>query len=177
MSAPSVVTIGVAIAVPEPHGGRLQRARRRFKDPLAERIQTHITLVAPRPVDEAQLPDIEAHLAEVAARHRAYRVVLDGTDTFRPLSQVAFLRVTEGAQASERLAADVRAGPLAGDTAFPYHPHVTLAHDVPDQCLDDAQRELAGERIEFVADAVALYVRGADDFWRPVRSFALAGSA
>ncbi len=38
-------TIGVAIAVPEPWAGELQRYRASFGDPLAEAIPTHITLV------------------------------------------------------------------------------------------------------------------------------------
>lgn len=173
----SGVTIGVAIAVPEPHGSRLQEARRRFRDPLADLIQTHITVLAPRQVEPADLPGIEAHLAEVATRHPPYRVVLAGTGTFRPLTQVVFLAVVEGAANCERLARDVRRGPLGGPMAFPYHPHVTLAHDVSEQELDAAQRELATERIEFEADAVSLYVCGADAYWRPMRSFVLTGPA
>jgi 2'-5' RNA ligase len=170
------VTIGVAIAVPEPHGSRLQAARRRFGDPLADLIQTHITLVGPRAVPRAALPEIAAHLAAVAARHPAYQVVLDGTGTFRPVTQVTFLQVGDGAQACTRLAADLQTGPLACAAAYPYHPHVTLAHDVAEGRLDAAQRELADERIEFAADALGLYVCGEDEHWHPHRLFPLTGA-
>lgn len=177
MTAGPPVTIGVAIAVPEPYGGRLQEARRRYGDPLADLIQTHITVAGPREVGRDRIPGIKAHLAEVAARHPPYRVVLDGTGTFRPVTRVVFMRVTDGAGSCAGLARDVRAGPLEGATPYPYHPHVTLAHDVPDACLDAAQQDLADEHLEFVADAVSLYVCGENDYWRPVRSFALGDSA
>lgn len=173
MNPAESVVIGVAIAVPEPDGSRLQDARRRFRDPMADLIQTHITLLGPRPTPIAELAAVEAHLAAVALRHRPFPVVLDGTGSFRPVTQVVFLRVAEGAHACGALADDVRRGPLAADTAFPYHPHVTLAHDVPSPFLDAAEHELAGERIEFLAAEIGLYVCGPDAHWRPVRTFTL----
>lgn len=170
-----VVTIGIVVPVPEPYAGRVQRARSRYGDPLADLIRTHITLVGPHPVTADRLPSIEEHLATVAARHAPYRVVLDGTDTFRPVTQVVYLKVTEGAQACREIAEDLGAGPVGLESAFPYHPHVTLVHDVPQANLDSAQRELAGEHIEFVVDSIGLYLLGADGYWRPALSVTLTG--
>lgn len=175
MSTPAPVTIGVAIAVPQPYDDRLKAARRRYGDPLADLIHTHITLLGPRPVTCEERAALERHLVAVAARHSPYRVVLAGTDSFRPVTQVVYLRVTEGADSLRRLAQDLRDGPLTFTETYPYHPHVTLAHDVPTASLDAAQAEMGGESIEFVADAVGLSVCGADERWRPVRSFALTG--
>ena len=61
------VTIGVSIAVPEPHGSLLQERRAGFGDPAAYGIPTHVTLLPPTEVGDSDLPAIEAHLLEVAA--------------------------------------------------------------------------------------------------------------
>jgi 2'-5' RNA ligase len=41
------VTIGVSIAVPEPHGSQLQQLRAGFGDAAAHGIPTHVTLLPP----------------------------------------------------------------------------------------------------------------------------------
>ena len=46
--------------------------------------------------------------------------------------------MARGIAECERIAADVRTGPLARPLTFPYHPHVTVAHDVPTDMLDMA---------------------------------------
>ena len=77
------VTIGVSIAVPEPHGSLLQERRAGFGDAAASGIPTHVTLLPPTEVDDSELPAIEAHLAEVAAAGRPFPMRLSGTGTFR----------------------------------------------------------------------------------------------
>ncbi len=62
------VTLGVSIAVPEPHGGLLQARRAGFGDPAAHGIPTHITLLPSTEADAEALPGIERHLAEVWRR-------------------------------------------------------------------------------------------------------------
>src|SRR6188472_2475521 len=122
-----VTTIGVAIAVPEPWAGELQRFRASFGDPLAEAIPTHVTLVPPTRVSES-LEQLERHLADVAAHTAAFALHLRCTATFRPTSPVVFISLAEGISSCELLAAAIRKGPLAQDLTFPYHPHVTVAH-------------------------------------------------
>ena len=47
------VTLGVSIAVPEPHGGLLQESRAGFGDSAAHSIPTHITLLPPTEAEAA----------------------------------------------------------------------------------------------------------------------------
>jgi 2'-5' RNA ligase len=169
-----VTTIGVAIAVPEPWAGELQRLRASFGDPLAEAIPTHVTLVPPTEVSDS-LDKIERHLAEVAAATAPFSLHLRGTATFRPTSPVVFISLVEGISSCELLAAAIREGPLHQDLAFPYHPHVTVAHDIDDQALDRAFDQLADYSCAFDVAAFHLYVHGDDGVWRPARSFALEG--
>jgi len=88
-----VVTIGVAIEVPDPHGAELQRWRADFGDPLANAIPAHVTLLPPTVVPPSMTPDVAAHLAEVAARTKPFVVRLRGTGSFRPVSPVVYVRV------------------------------------------------------------------------------------
>jgi 2'-5' RNA ligase len=75
------------------------------------------------------------------------------------------------------LAGAVRSGPLARDLAFPYHPHVTVAHDIPTPALDTVYAELADFTATFAMDHFTLYVHGPGGRWRPVRDFPLLSGA
>ncbi|MYR00411.1 2'-5' RNA ligase family protein, partial [Streptomyces sp. SID6139] len=72
------VTIGVSIAVPEPHGSLLQERRAGFGDAAAYGIPTHVTLLPPTEVDRAALPAVQAHLVKVAATGRPFPMRLHG---------------------------------------------------------------------------------------------------
>ncbi|MDR3081120.1 MAG: 2'-5' RNA ligase family protein [Streptomyces sp.] len=167
------VTIGVSIAVPEPHGSLLQELRAGFGDAAAHGIPTHITLLPPTEVDACGLPAIEAHLAEVAAAGHPFPMRLSGTDTFRPVSPVVFIKVVEGAEACGWLQKQVRdaSGPVACDLVFPYHPHVTVAHAIDEAAMDRAHKELADYEAAWSCTGFALYEQGADGVWRKLRDF------
>jgi 2'-5' RNA ligase len=168
-----VTTIGVAIAVPEPWGEQLQQYRTALGDSTAQGIPTHITLMPPFEVEAGDIGEVETHLARVAAGSAAFNVHLRGTGTFRPVSPVVFVVVVQGISGCEQLAAAVRRGPLACDPAFPYHPHVTVAHHLDDRLLDKAFDELASFECEFDVDHFSLYVHDADAGWKPSRHFPL----
>ncbi|NYI07978.1 2'-5' RNA ligase family protein [Allostreptomyces psammosilenae] len=172
--AADTVTIGVSIPVPEPHGSLLQDSRAGFGDPLARCIPTHITLLPPTEVAGDALPAIDAHLRRVAEEGKPFDLRLEGTGTFRPVSPVVFVRVAEGAEGCSRLQEAVRSGPLRRELHFPYHPHVTVAHDIAEAAMDRAFEELADYRGAFLVEAFSLYRHGEDGVWRPVRHYAFA---
>lgn len=167
--------IGVAIPIPDPYGPELRRWRLSFGDAPAAAIPTHITLLPPTEVVAARLPDIGAHLAAVAARHPAFHIRLRGTATFRPVSPVVFVVLAGGTAECERVEHDVRSGPLARELRFPYHPHVTVAHDLSDDVLDRAFNELAGYDAAFRACGFSLYEHGDDGIWYRRRDFSFGG--
>ncbi|WP_432191948.1 2'-5' RNA ligase family protein [Streptomyces sp. bgisy027] len=173
------VTIGVSIAVPEPHGSLLQERRAGFGDAAAHGIPTHVTLLPPTEVDATLLPAIEAHLVEVAASGRPFSMKLSGTGTFRPLSPVVFVQVVEGAEACTWLQKQVRdgSGPVARELLFPYHPHVTIAHGIDDESMDRAFEELSDYEAQWPCTGFALYEQGADGVWRKLRDYAFGGGA
>ncbi len=115
-------TIGVSIPVPPPHGEFLQARRADFGDRSAWQIPAHITLLPPTKVDAPTYEWFLAHCAEVAAAKPAFDVVLRGTGTFRPLSNVVFIQVAQGVSACESLERSLRSGPIVRDLDFYYHP-------------------------------------------------------
>jgi 2'-5' RNA ligase len=170
-----VTTIGVSVAVPEPWGTELQDYRVQLGDPTAAGIPTHITLMPPMEVEDERLPGIHDHLESVASGARQFTVHLRGTGTFRPISPVVFVSVAEGISSCEQLASAVRRGPLAVQAQYPYHPHVTVAHHLPEPLLDRAFAELNAFDCRFTADHFSLYVHHPVEGWQPVRDYKLGG--
>lgn len=166
-------TIGVALAIPEPWATQLQDYRTAVGDTTATMIPTHITLIPPTEVAEEELPVIEEHLAAVASRRSSFCIHLRGTGTFRPVSPVVFVTLVEGISECEQLAAAVRRGPLDVELRFPYHPHVTIAHHLPDGALDRAFDDLSTFESVFDAEEFHLYVHDDGLGWQPTREFPL----
>ena len=166
--------IGVAIGIPEPWGPELDRHRAASGDPVAAFVPAHLTLLGPTEVPVADGDAIVKHLTEVAAAHPRFQLHLHGTGTFRPLNQVVFVAVVADVEACASLAAAVRSGPLDQELRYPYHPHVTVAHDVPAEALDAVGADLASFEASFMVDGFTLYEHGDDGQWRPQTSFALA---
>jgi 2'-5' RNA ligase len=175
-----VTTIGVSVAVPDPWGTQLQDYRVRLGDTAAAWIPTHITLLPPLEVEEKHLPSIHEHLAGVATDVEPFVAQLRSTGTFRPVSPVVFVNLVRGISSCELLAAGVRRGPLAVDSEFPYHPHVTVAHHLDDDLLDQAFDDLAPFECAFLVERFSLYEQDENRGWLPVRHFTLhqpAGAA
>jgi 2'-5' RNA ligase len=173
-----VRTIGVAVGIPEPWGSQLDEYRAASGDPLAALIPAHLTLLGPTEIDaSASVSErLEEHLAHVAAGHPPFQLRLRGTGTFRPVTQVVFVAVAAAVAECESLAADIRSGPLARELPFPYHPHITVAHDVPAEALDAVFEGLAGFEARFPIDGFTLYEHGEDGRWHPQRRFPLAAA-
>ncbi|MEU8348557.1 MULTISPECIES: 2'-5' RNA ligase family protein [unclassified Streptomyces] len=165
------VTLGVSIAVPEPYGSLLQQRRASFGDTAAHGIPTHVTLLPPTEVDSSVLPAFRAHLAGVAAEGRPFRMRLEGTGSFRPVSPVVYVQLAEGLTACTVLQEQVRSGPVHRELLFPYHPHVTVAHGIAEEAMDRAQRELADYTAAWTASGFALYEQGPDGHWRMMREY------
>ena len=169
-------SIGVAIGLPEPFNSELQRWRERLGDPNAARIPPHVTLLPPTEVPSGSLPEIEEHLRVVAMGEQDFEIRLRGSATFRPVSPVVFVPLVQGISECERLEAKVREGPLHREIRFPYHPHVTVAHDLPASALDDAFSALDSYEADFRVHGFSLFEQDAGDgTWRPQRDFVFGG--
>jgi 2'-5' RNA ligase len=166
-----VPTIGVSVAVPEPWGSELQQYRIASGDESAKHIPTHITLLPPHEVPDAELDDLIAHLGEVASGTLPFRVHLRGTGTFQPVSPVVFVGVVEGISQCEQLEAGVRRGRF--QRTFPYHPHVTVAHHLPENRLEQAFTDLADFDATFDVHEMWMYLHDDLSGWHPTKAFPL----
>ena len=165
--------VGIVIAVPEPMASELKAARASFGDPMAAVIPAHITLVT-----TTETTDWDAtlrHVRTVAATQEPFTVRLEGTSTFRPISPVVYLNVAGGFDECTALHKEFQSGPLERDLAFPFHPHVTVAHDVSEQAMDDALRRLGEYSAEFTVDRVGLYEHDATGLWKLHEHLQLGG--
>jgi 2'-5' RNA ligase len=172
---PELETVGVAIAIPQPHATVLAKWRREVGDPAADLVFPHVTLLPPTPVADASMADVEEHLAKAAASYHPFVMHLSGTGTFRPASRVVFIQVATGVADCEALERTIRSGPLARDLEFPYHPHVTVGMDISDERLDDAYEGLAGFVARFSVDNFVLFARTPSGRWNWRREFPLGG--
>ena len=168
--------IGVAIGIPEPFRSELQDWRERLGDPQAKYIPPHVTLLPPTAVAAELIGSVEDHLRVIARVERPFPIVLRGSGTFRPVSPVVFVPLVAGISDCERLEVQVRSGPLARPSRFNYHPHVTVAHDVPEDVLNRAFADLADYYAEFDCASFQLFEQDPDEFWNPIREFFFDGA-
>lgn len=157
------VSVGVVIPLPEPLRTELRDVRASLGDPVAGSIPPHITLVTGALATD--WATVRAHVRRVAARSRGFRLVLRGTATFRPVTEVVFLQVREGFDECVALHRDLQAGPLSSRVDYAFHPHLTIAHDLTVQQLDHALESLEGYAVEFPVDRIGLFEHDADGLW------------
>ncbi|CAA9261223.1 MAG: 2H phosphoesterase superfamily protein Bsu1186 (yjcG) [uncultured Blastococcus sp.] len=174
-SPPENAVLGVVVPIPQPWAQLLVDWRTKVGDPQAALVPPHVTLLPPTEVPVKDRAAISAHLAEVARRHPPFDMHLSGTGTFKPVSDVVFIAVARGIGNCELLSNDVRRGPLARSLAFPYHPHVTVAHDVPEDMLELAYDGLADLSAEFRVTAFTEFEQTRDGAWAIAAEYPLTG--
>jgi 2'-5' RNA ligase len=171
---PLITRIGVAIDIPEPWGSELTRRRGAAGDPQAAYVPAHVTLLGPTDVNTDLLPAVEKHLEAVASAHRPFTIRLRGTGTFRPITEVVFVTLAVGISECEILAGAIAAAEgVHRDVRFPYHPHVTVAQDVPPDALDAVFEDLADFSARFDVSSFTLFSHGGEGPWRRRRDFPL----
>ena len=174
--ADGTTRIGVAIDIPEPWGSELTRRRDAAGDPQAAYTPAHVTLLGPTEIRTDALPEVEKHLEAVAAGQLPFTIHLRGTGTFRPITEVVFVTLAVGISECELLAAAITGSDAINrDTRFPYHPHVTVAQDVPSAALDAVFEDLAGFSARFPVSGFTLFSHGGEGPWRRRRDYSLGG--
>lgn len=161
---PGSSLVGVILSFPDRVAEELRAWRESFGDRMADAIPAHITLVTTTETDDWDA--VVRHVRAVAAATSPFRVSLRGTGTFRPVSSVVYVNVAEGFEECVRLHRRLQQGPLERTLPFPYHPHVTVAHDLPPGQLDEAQKALRSYKEAFPVASMGLYEHDADGFWQ-----------
>ena len=172
---PDTAVLGVVVEVPDPWRQVLVDWRTKCGDPQAGLVPPHVTLLPPTEVPAADRAAVSAHLAQVGRCHPPFTMHLSGTGTFRPVSEVVFIAVARGIGDCELLAGQVRKGPLERGLSYPYHPHVTVAHDVPGDMLEMAYTGLADLSAEFLVEHFTEFEQTPDGTWAVARQYPLTG--
>lgn len=162
--ASSAMSLGVILGFPPGIAEELQRWRASFGDPMATVIPAHITLVTTTPTQDWEAA--REHVREVARTQTPFMVTIAGTGSFRPVSPVVFINVEEGFEECVELHEKLQTGPLERELPFAYHPHVTVAHDVAPESLDEAETVLKDYRATFPVVSMGLYEHDADGIWQ-----------
>jgi 2'-5' RNA ligase len=103
----------------------------------------HVSVLPPRPLPVE--PDAAiAEARETVASFAPFEIELGGIEKFDS-TDVIYISVDGGADQLQQMHQSLNAGALGFDEPFPYHPHVTLAQDIPPDALAPL-RELAAAR-------------------------------
>lgn len=156
--------VGVILGFPPDVAQELQQWRASFGDPMAEVIPAHITLVTTTPARDWEAT--REHVREIARRQAPFKITISGTGSFRPVSPVVFLNVEDGFTECVGLHEQLQTGPLERDLPFPYHPHVTVAHDVAPESLDEAETVLKNYTATFPVVSMGLYEHDNNGIWQ-----------
>ncbi|MFC3298549.1 2',5' RNA ligase family [Arthrobacter agilis] len=156
--------MGITIPIPDPLAGLLEAWRASFGDPMAAVVPPHITLITTTPASDWDATI--AHVRTVAGGQRPFTVRLFGTGSFRPVSPVVFLRIVDGFDECVELHSRLQTGPLDRDLDFPFHPHVTVAHDVSEAGMDAAIDELRSFEASFDVRSMGLYEHVPSGLWK-----------
>lgn len=161
-----MVAIGVTLDVPEPFASALRQARLSYGDERAMWVPTHITLIPPVEIPADSWPVVQSHIRSVANDTSPFVIELRGAGTFLPTSPVVFVTVARGISECQTLSTSLRSGVLNQPLAFPYHPHVTVAQQVPEDVLERAYRESAVFEAGFMVHGFGVYFHDEGSLWR-----------
>ena len=155
MSVESRFTLGVVIPVPQPHRDTLRAWRREFGGEATEPIAPHITLVSGSYLHTWE--KAAAQVRQVAQRGQSFQVRLGAALSFRPASEVVYLPLQAGADECWGLHRALLGDALRHESGFAYHPHLTIAQNVPAHRLDAAQAALNEVDLSFTVERIQLF--------------------
>jgi 2'-5' RNA ligase len=117
----------LVIYVPDPLGSFLDDLRRELVPHYNP--HAHVSVLPPRPLGVDWRVASE-QISSLVRTWCPFEVELSEIGVF-PVTNVVYLQIGEGAGELRRLHAAMNTGALAFDEPFEYHPHVTLAQEVP----------------------------------------------
>jgi 2'-5' RNA ligase len=140
----------------------------------------HVSLLPPRPLEVGWRVASE-QVRQVMDRWTPFEVELTGIQMF-PVTDVIYIEVGAGAGELREMHAAMNAGSLKFQDPFPYHPHITLAQELPHQDVAAVHelathrwREYSGQRTFPAAQAVFVQ-NSQDDCWVDLAAYTLGGS-
>lgn len=149
--------------IPGPLGSFLDTLRQELV--CSCRAQSHVTVLPPRPLftDSSQ---VIAHLAQGLQQFCPFRLEIAGIEVF-PDTNVIYLALGRGASMLQRMHLALNSNELAFEEPYDYHPHITLAQELPPEQVAStlararnlwaqapAQRSFEIETLTFVQNSI-----------------------
>jgi 2'-5' RNA ligase len=169
----------LVIYIPGPLGCFLDDLRRELVPHYNP--HAHVSVLPPRPLAvgwETASEQARALVEELAP----FDIELTELQVF-PVTDVIYLELGAGASDLRQLHASMNTGPLAFKEPFPYHPHITLAQEVPHENVgamhDLARRrwaEYRGSRT-FPVERAVFVQNTRTDCWVDLAEYSLRGVA
>ena len=163
--------------IPGPLGGFLDDLRRKLVPGC--KPHAHVSLLPPRPL-AVDWPVASEQVSRILNSWNPFEIELTGIDVF-PVTEVIYLAVGRGAAELREVHRAMNAGPLEFEEPFSYHPHITLAQELPrDQVAATSEMarrlwdEYTGPR-RFTADHAAFVQNSLDNYWIDLKSYSLGG--
>jgi 2'-5' RNA ligase len=165
----------LVIYIPGPLGGFLDDLRRELVPHYNP--HAHVSVLPPRPLA------VPWHAASDQARElienwTPFEIELTGLQVF-PVTDVIYLGVGAGTEDLRRMHAAMNAGALEFQEPFAYHPHITLAQEVPHdgvEAMNDLARrrwqEYSGRR-SFLAERAVFVQNTQSDCWVDLAEYSL----
>ncbi len=169
----------LVIYIPPPLGTFLDDLRRELVPNYNP--HAHVSVLPPRAlmVDWQQASDQAKALTEGAA---PFDVELTSIEVF-PVTDVIYIEIGAGGADLYKLHAAMNSAALASDEAHPYHPHITLAQEVPHdrvvELTELARRRWAEYRDgrTFRAERAAFVQNTTDDCWVDLAEYSFGAVA
>jgi 2'-5' RNA ligase len=131
----------LVIYIPDPLGLLLDDLRRELAP--SYNPHAHVSVLPPRPL-AVDWQTASSQARALTGGWAPFDIELAGLQAF-PVTDVLYLEVGAGASELRRMHAAMNADALEFEEPFPYHPHVTLAQELPHDDVP-AARELACRR-------------------------------
>jgi 2'-5' RNA ligase len=167
----------LVIYIPDPLGKFLDELRRELVPD--DNPRAHVSVLPPRPL---AVPDNWAaardEIRALADLWAPFQVEATAIQIF-PMTDVIYIEIGAGHSELRQMHAAMASRMLAHQEPYPYHPHITLAQEVPGEKLQEI-REIAqarwsrfdGERC-FLADRATLVRNSVRNRWVDLAEFSL----
>ncbi|HUE02133.1 MAG TPA: 2'-5' RNA ligase family protein [Bryobacteraceae bacterium] len=164
--------------IPGPLGKSLDDLRRKLVPGCNP--HAHVSLLPPRPL-AVEWPVASQQVRAIMDHWAPFEVELTGIEIF-PETEVIYIEVGRGAAELCRMHAAMNAGTLEFRDPFPYHPHITLAQELPREDVAATNvlanrlwREFPGPR-SFPAEHAVFVKNSLGNYWIDLAEYSLGGS-
>lgn len=165
----------LVIYIPDPLGCFLDQLRTQLVPSCNP--HAHVSVLPPRPL-AVEWPVAGARVRSLAEDWAPFDIELAGIEVF-PVTNVIYIELGTGAQQLYRMHAASNSGALEFPEPFEYHPHITLAQEIPPGDFAEVNstarrlwREFQGPRV-FRAERAALVQNALGACWIDLAQYQL----